>query len=116
MAKLTLELPYSYDQKDIATWLTENSLTHLKSHGNYWIKSGDALKSAKGVIARVVWDGRNEVGEPHIVIANNKLSSDEMFTQFQPSIHVYTVEESGCPRCGSYEGCYQECPECGHGQ
>lgn len=22
----------------------------------------------------------------------------------------------GCPKCGSYEGDYQECPECGHGQ
>jgi len=116
MAKLTIELPYSYDQKDIATWLADNSLTHLKSHGEYWIKSGDALRSSKGVIARVVWEGRNEVGEPHIVIANNKLSSDEMFSQFQPSVHVYSAEESGCPRCGSYEGSYQECPECGHGQ
>jgi hypothetical protein len=22
----------------------------------------------------------------------------------------------GCPNCGSYEGDYNECPECGHGQ
>lgn len=26
------------------------------------------------------------------------------------------VENSGCPRCGSYEGDYNECPECGYGQ
>jgi len=23
---------------------------------------------------------------------------------------------AGCPHCGSYEGDWQECPECGHGQ
>jgi hypothetical protein len=25
-------------------------------------------------------------------------------------------DQSGCPKCGSYEGDYNECPECGHGQ
>lgn len=24
--------------------------------------------------------------------------------------------DDGCPYCGSYEGNWQECPECGHGQ
>ena len=100
MAKLTIELPYSYDRTDIATWLGYYSLTHMKSHGEYWIKSGDALKSSKGVIARVVWNGRNEVGEPHIIIANNKLSTEEMWAQFctDQSVHdpvTHTIGSDG---------------------
>lgn len=27
-----------------------------------------------------------------------------------------SLSSSGCPRCGSYEGDWHECPECGHGQ
>jgi hypothetical protein len=117
MAKLTIELPYSYTEANITEWLESNKLTHLKTHRQYLIRTGDALKSSKGIIARVVWDGRNEVSEPYIVIANNKLSSDEMFTQFQPSLHVYEDDSipTGCPNCGSYKGDAMECPECGLG-
>jgi len=87
MAKLLLELPYSYCKEDIAEWLSDRSLVHLKSHGNHWITTGDALKSSKGVIARVVDTCRNEVGEPFITIANNKLSREEMDEQFDCPIY-----------------------------
>lgn len=86
MAKLLLSLPYSYSEEDINKWLSDRQLLHLKSHDSHYISTGDALKSAKGIIARVVDTCYNEVNEPFITIANNKLSQDQMDDQFDTSI------------------------------
>jgi len=118
MAKLTFELSWNYDEAEYLKLLQDNNLAHLKSHGSRFIKTGDAFKSSKGVIARVVDTFPNYENLSYdITIANNKLSIEEMYAQFQPSVKIsWEYPEAGCPKCGSYEGDYNECPECGHGQ
>ena len=43
-------------------------------------------------------------------------NEDPIMLQEKSRQIVDTSDESGCPYCGSYEGSYHECPECGHGQ
>lgn len=102
MAKLLLSLPYSYSEENIDKWLSDRQLLHLKSHDSHYISAGDALKSVKGVIARVVDICYNEVDELFITItiANNKLSHEEMDEQFNTCTPIEdTTEEI---RCGGY--------------
>lgn len=93
MASIWIELPYGYDANDIKQFLTDHKLTHLKSHGEYWVRVGDALKSDKGVIARVMEAKRNEVGEPHICIANKNLTKEELTEQFDTD-HSYVSQHA----------------------
>lgn len=82
MAAIWIELPFGYDEGAIKEWLTDRGLVHLKTHDQYWIKPGDGLRSASGHIARVVEKSNNEVNEPYIKVANNKLSKEEMSQYF----------------------------------
>lgn len=84
MSAITLELPYNYTTNELNTWLKYKKLTLLKGKSNKYshVQVGDALKSQNGAICRVVQTLRNEVGEPFIVIANNKLSKQGMYAEF----------------------------------
>lgn len=53
----------------------------------------------KQIKLSAVWD---EHYEPRVIV--DQSASD------------YSEHPNGCPHCGSYEGDYNECPECGHGQ
>ena len=95
MAKLTFEMSWNYDLEEYQKFLSENKLTHLKSHGEKYFKPGDALKSEKGVIARVMQKFVNcENLSVDITIASNKLSYEEMMGHFQPSVS-YTIMPVG---------------------
>lgn len=119
MATSWIELPYQYDEKDLKQWFTIHNLTHLKKHGDWNVKVGDAIRNKSGLIARVMDKKRNEVGEPHILIANKNLSSGQMSLFIHPSfkpIEAYVEDTKGkCPQCGSFEGGGYDCPECGYG-
>lgn len=89
MAKLTFEMSWNYSEAEYEQFLKKNKLVHLKSHGDKYFKSGDALRSEKGCIARIVDKFNNYENYSHdYTIANNKLSEDEMYTQFQSSIQI----------------------------
>ena len=117
MAKLTFEMSWNYSEAQYDQFLKENKLVHLKSHGDKYFKVGDALRSEKGTIARIMDKFNNYENLSHdYTIANNKLTEEEMDKQFLPSVIYSTIECDNCPFCGSYEGNAIECPECGHGQ
>ena len=84
MSALTLELPYNYDNTDLNIWLTNRRLELIKGKNNTFshVQRGDGIKAANGMVARVVETLSNEVGEPFIVIANNKLDRSEMYETF----------------------------------
>ena len=89
MACISIELPYQYDRDDLYDWLKTYGLSLIKKKGNtmsQYIQTGDGLKSSKNVIARVVETKHNEVGEPFIFIANNKLTVEEMYAHFTTSV------------------------------
>jgi hypothetical protein len=89
MAKLTFEMSWNYSEAEYDQFLKENKLVHLKSHGDKYFKVGDALRSEKGCIARIMDKFNNYENLSHdYTIANNKLSVDEMYTQFQSSIQI----------------------------
>jgi hypothetical protein len=94
MASLLIELPYSYSKEEIATWLADRKLVHMPGnrHFGHYICTGDALRAHNGTIARVVDTCRNEVGEPFIRIANNKLSKEQMDELFDT--YTFTVNLS----------------------
>jgi hypothetical protein len=57
--------------------------------------------------------------EVEIDLAYKELEQqEELERSMKNELQVYVDEpvETGCPHCGSYEGNWQECPECGHGQ
>jgi len=119
MAKLTFEMSWNYSDAQYDQFLKDNQLVHLKTHGDKYFKVGDALRSAKGTIARIMDKFNNYENLSHdYTIANNKLTEEEMDKQFLGRIWTLYSEKvhSGCPNCGSYEGDAIECPECGLGQ
>ena len=96
MARLTFEMSWNYSEAEYDQFLKENKLVHLKSHGDKYFKVGDALRSEKGCIARVVAKFNNYENLSHdYTIANNKLSQEEMITQFQPSISFFQEVPNG---------------------
>ena len=96
MAKLTFEMSWNYSEAEYDQFLKENKLTHLKSHGDKYFKTGDALRSEKGTIARIMEKFNNyENLSMDYTIANNKLSQEEMITQFQPSIPFFQDVPAG---------------------
>ena len=90
MARLMIELPWNYSEKEYDDFLKENELVHLKSHGDKYFKVGDALRSKKGCIARIVDKFNNYENLSHdYTIANNKLSVEEMRNHFLSSSIIY---------------------------
>lgn len=89
MAKLTIELPFNYDEQDYNLMLSQRKLTHLSKHGvKCTFKAGDALRSEKGVIARIVERFVNyENYSTDLIIANNQLSWEEMNDHFNCHYH-----------------------------
>ena len=54
MGKIKIEFSWNETSEGLKQLLTENKLTHLKKHEYDYLKVGDALRSEKGVIVRVV--------------------------------------------------------------
>lgn len=93
MAKLSFEMSWNYTEEQYNEFLKENDLVHLKTHGEKYFKVGDALRSSKGVIARIMERFSNyENLSIDYTIANNNLSKEEMYSQFIPSVQVTVFE------------------------
>ena len=83
MGKIQIEFGWNNQEEDLQKLLAENKLTHLKSHKENYLKVGDALKSDKGVIVRVVEKFNNYENLSHdFVLANKNVSSEELEKQF----------------------------------
>jgi hypothetical protein len=83
MAKFEFELSYNYDRKEFDKFLEDRKLKHLKNHKDWWLKVGDALRSEKGVIARVVNSFSNKENlSIDFTIANNVLDRNGMQEHF----------------------------------
>lgn len=112
MAKLTFDMSWNYSEAEYDQFLKENKLVHLKSHGDKYFKVGDALRSEKGCIARIMDKFNNYENLSHdYTIANNKLSVDEMYTQFQPSVNFQVLDY---PRQDNVNGGYLYLDTHGH--
>lgn len=85
-------MTWNYDRDDYEQFLIDHNVTHLKSHGEKSLKVGDALRSAKGVIARIVDRFVNyENLSVDYTIANNQLSWEEMHEHFG---YIYSQQPS----------------------
>lgn len=83
MAKYTFEMSWNYSEEEYNEFLKEHSITHLKSHSDNCFKVGDALRSNKGVIARIMEKFNNYENSSHdYTIASNKLSIEEIYKHF----------------------------------
>lgn len=117
MSKLVLQLPVNYSEQEIIDFLNEHDLIHVKRHDDYIIRKGDALRTNKGITARVMEVEKNEVGEVFIIIANKALNIDEMYLKFlgvKYSKEELDALEIKCPQCNSTEFDTMECAECGY--
>lgn len=85
MAAIFIELPYDYSSEDLNEFFDHYNLRLIRKGSSSFplIKEGDALQSKSGVIARIMSYEKNEVGEPHILIANKKLSKEDLFCEFR---------------------------------
>lgn len=93
MAKISFEMSWNYSEEEYNQFLKDNKLVHLKSHGDKYFKVGDALRSEKGCIARIMDKFNNYENLSHdYTIANNKLSTDEMYSQFQSSLLFISID------------------------
>lgn len=81
MGKIQIEFGWNNQEEDLQKLLAENKLTHLKSHKENYLKVGDALKSNKGVIVRVV-ENVPASRKDCFVLANKNVSSEELKKQF----------------------------------
>lgn len=112
MAKLTFDMSWNYSEAEYDQFLKENKLVHLKSHGDKYFKVGDALRSEKGCIARIMDKFNNYENLSHdYTIANNKLSVDEMYSQFQSSVNFQVLDY---PRQDNVNGGYLYLDTHGH--
>ena len=83
MAKIEIQLSFNYDENEYKEFLKTQKLIHLKSHKESYIKVGDALRSEKGIIGRVVSRFVNyENLTTDYIIANNSVDSDILYNQF----------------------------------
>ena len=83
MAKYTFEMSWNYSEAEYEQFLKDHKLTHLKSHKEKYFKVGDALRSEKGAIARIMDKFNNYENLSHdYTIANNKLDNEQMYLQF----------------------------------
>lgn len=81
--KYTFELPWNYSEHDYHQFLNDHNLVHLKSHGEKYFKVGDALRSPKGVVARIMERHPNHENlSIDYTIANNKLDMMQMVEHF----------------------------------
>lgn len=97
MAKYTFEMSWNYSEEEYEQFLKDHKLTHLKSHKEKYFKVGDALRSEKGAIARIMDKFKNyENCSMDYTIANNKLDNEQMYLQFgydHPNVHPVNQEE-----------------------
>lgn len=83
MSKYTFEMSWNYSEEEYEQFLKNHRITHLKSHKEKYFKIGDALKSEKGSIARIMDKFNNyENLSMDYTIANNKLDREQMYLQF----------------------------------
>ena len=83
MAKYTFEMSWNYSEQEYEQFLKDYKLTHLKSHKEKYFKVGDALRSNKGVIARIMDKFNNYENLSHdYTIANSKVCNDVMILEF----------------------------------
>ena len=76
-------MSWNYSEAEYEQFLKDHDLTHLKSHKEKYFKVGDALRSNKGVISRIMEKFNNYENLSHdYTIANNKLDSEQMNAQF----------------------------------
>lgn len=93
MGKIRIEFGWNNQEEDLQKLLAENKLTHLKSHKDNYLKVGDALKSDKGVIVRVVEKFNNYENLSHdFVLANKNVSSEELEKQFLNETWTFTSD------------------------
>jgi hypothetical protein len=116
MAKYTFEMSWNYSEEEYEQFLKDHKLTHLKSHKEKYFKVGDALRSEKGAIARIMDKFKNyENCSMDYTIANNKLDNEQMYLQFgidySPILHPHDVNMS--PQ--EFASCYRYVsPEIGY--
>jgi len=96
MAKYTFEMSWNYSEEEYEQFLKDYKLTHLKSHKEKYFKVGDALRSNKGVIARIMEKFNNYENCSHdYTIANSKVCNDIMTLEFgrdySPILHPHDV-------------------------
>jgi hypothetical protein len=83
MGKINIEFSWNNQDKELELLLGHNKLTHLKKHDGNCLKVGDALRSEKGVIVRVVEKFNNYENLSHdFILANKNVSSEELEKQF----------------------------------
>lgn len=83
MAKYTFEMSWNYSEEEYEQFLKDHKLTHLKSHKEKYFMVGDALRSEKGVIARIMDKFTNyENCSIDYTIANNRLDNEQMYLRF----------------------------------
>lgn len=93
MAKYRFEMSWNYSEEEYEQFLQDYKLTHLKSHKEKYFKVGDALRSEKGVIARIVGEFNNYENLSHdYTIANNKLDGEQMDVHFGRYHHPVNQE------------------------
>lgn len=90
-------MSWNYSEEEYEEFLALRKITHLKSHGERYFKVGDALRSEKGVIARIVGKFNNYENLSHdYTIANNKLDSEQMDVHFGEYHHIgHPVNQEG---------------------
>ena len=100
MAKYTFEMSWNYSEEEYEQFLKDYKLTHLKSHKEKYFKVGDALRSNKGIIARIMDKFNNYENCSHdYTIANSKVCNDTMVLEFgrdyQHSIDANLYNQDG---------------------
>jgi len=100
MAKYVFEMSWNYSEEEYEQFLKDHKLTHLKSHKEKYFKVGDALRSNKGVIARIMEKFNNYENLSHdYTIANSKVCNDVMTLEFgrdyQHSIDANLYNQEG---------------------
>ena len=90
MASIWIELPYNGSREELKELFSSNGWTIMDGYTTD-VKVGRAIRTQNGIIARIMDYKLNEVGEPHILVANRKLSksdlNDAFFAQPDPSSH-----------------------------
>jgi hypothetical protein len=84
MGKVWIELPYQGDAEDLQKFFEALEITHFrKDHKESdeirYIKVGDGVRFKNGLVARVMEYKCNEVGEPHILVANKNTTDNRLY-------------------------------------
>jgi hypothetical protein len=81
MGRIKIKLTWGKEVEELEKLLKDNNLVHLKKHDGDCLKVGDALKSEKGVIVRVV-ENVPSSRKDCFILANKNVSSEELEKQF----------------------------------